>query len=225
MGKQMRCSSFLASTIFIMSLIASTISLACEPENKTITKLTDGVYYNVYTQTEGIAHFSLEYGTKFKYNGVVKLENWAFSVWFEGPPVSDKTGTTHTAFGVNIWDTKSKTAPYSIASTSDTARTWLNKRLSRIEEINMSGFLEGKLLDKSEITVDGVRADKIIFLEGLNIAPRMDGIKEQFYWVKRQVFFDYNGLIWIIEMSSDQSTAAVDGKDFEHILQTFKFLP
>jgi len=40
----------------------------------------------------------------------------------------------------------------------------------------------------------------------------------------REVYFDYNGLIWRIDIRSDSTTAEEDKADFEHVLQTFKIL-
>jgi hypothetical protein len=51
------------------------------------------------------------------------------------------------------------------------------------------------------------------------------GIKEKYYDAVRHVYFDYKGLIWRIGMQSDSSTADAEKADFEHVLQTFKFLP
>lgn len=91
----------------------------------------------------------------------------------------------------------------------------------------MSGFLREKLLDQSEITIDGVPADQIVFLANQDPFFGLRKIEKNklFFLVQREVFFDYNGLIWEIGITSDSSTADVDKEDFEHVIKTFKFLP
>ncbi len=57
-----------------------------------------------------------------------------------------------------------------------------------------------------------------------NIQPIDRGLKEPPFEVWRKVFFDYNGLIWQIDIRSASSTAEEDKADFEHIVKTFKIL-
>ena len=91
-------------------------------------------------------------------------------------------------------------------------------------ERNASSWADYKLLDKCELTVDGVQAYRIDY-EHRNIVPAIAGVSnEPFIAVYRKVRFDANGFVWMIQMRSDSSTAEADLADFEHILETFQIL-
>ena len=83
----------------------------------------------------------------------------------------------------------------------------------------------GRLLERSTLTVAGIPAELIVYSYGYDYVR--DSPSDP--WVlllriAREVYFDYNGLIWNIVIESDEDRAEVAKADFEHLLETFQIL-
>jgi hypothetical protein len=101
------------------------------------------------------------------------------------------------------------------------------------------------LLERSMVSVGGISAEQIVWSGGINSssvrlpAPfscslfpvMLENVREKYTTFVlpthvRDVYFEYGGLIWIIQVTSSPIQNEVDQAkaDFEHVLQTFKIL-
>ncbi len=90
-------------------------------------------------------------------------------------------------------------------------------------ETNASSWDDYQLIEKTELTINGVKAYRIDYKHN-NIIPAIVGTSKPSLSIYREVNFDADGLRWMILMESDSSTAEEDKADFEHILETLKIL-
>jgi len=79
-----------------------------------------------------------------------------------------------------------------------------------------------KLLERSPLTVSGVEGEMIEYLVDKLMPIPVEDSKNLEYF--RVVYFDYNGLIWVIEAKCDQEIREQVRADFDHIIQTFIIL-
>jgi hypothetical protein len=104
-------------------------------------------------------------------------------------------------------------------------------------EDNLSGFVEPdyydedaeeepkRLLERSTITVAGISAELIVYSYGYDhIWDESSGSAVILLRIAREVYFDYDGLIWNLVIKSDEDRADVAEADFEHLLETFQIL-
>ncbi|MBN1643307.1 MAG: hypothetical protein JW856_00580 [Dehalococcoidales bacterium] len=169
--------------------------------------------YNTYEMNEGTIHFSLEYRNYYKVEVV--------------HPGNDTGNATKDIMYLYLISPKIKqTNDYTrikiIVGKPDDLTPDAKSAIERAER-NAASWADYKLLDKYELTIDGVHAYRIDY-QNRNIIPAIAGVSGPRIEVIREVDFDANGFSWMIQMSSDSSTAEADKADFEHILQTFKIL-
>jgi hypothetical protein len=100
-----------------------------------------------------------------------------------------------------------------------------------------------KLLERSAVTVAGIPGEQIVYshkppmimraplkLILFTISPDWNARytrrnpQESELRITREVYFNYDGLIWNIQIDSDESVAEQAKADFEHLLKTFKIL-
>ena len=173
---------------------------------------TNSSGYQTFVMSEGAAQFSFEYSSKYKIGDykplidTLKFRELA-SVSLIAP--FNKQSKDFTSILFLVW------AVDILAPNAESQMEMVIKKAST--------SMDFKLLEQTGVTVSNVPAKLIAYTER-NIQPIDRGLKEPPFEVWREVFFDYNGLIWEIEMRSDSSTAEEDKADFEHILQTFKIL-
>jgi hypothetical protein len=174
--------------------------------------------YRTFTFNK-VAHFSFEYPAHYeKYSAHATVENRTISIWFHDkvPPKGSTYGYIKIIVeGVGI------TYPDAEAALED----------------NLSGFAEPdyydedaeeepkRLLERSTITVAGIQAELIVYSYGYDYVR--DSTSDS--WViliriAREVYFDYDGLIWNLVIKSDEDRADVAEADFEHLLETFQIL-
>ena len=166
--------------------------------------------YSTFTLKEGTVHFSLEYRNYFS------IKEW--KPWENKP--NDIMGLTlvspkikGTGYYTHI-DVLASKPDYLIPDA---------KSAIELAERNAASWADYKLLAKYELTTDGVQAYRIDY-QNQNIIPAIAGIGGPGIEVVREVRFDAKGFGWMIQMTSDSSTAEADKADFEYILQTFKIL-
>ena len=183
-------------------LVVSLAPVACAAKEQ-------GAYKKLVLR-EGIAHFSFEYPSTY-----------------DEPTVSPTGRFTSVVSGRKLTGANGNDPVLDIYVTEGgdlrpDAKTSLEKALNRYEtEI----FKDFKLIERSSITVLGVRTEQIVYTysggyPGTGISDR--GIPAPF--MGREVFFDYNGMVWNITISSLLEESETARADFEHILQTFKIL-
>lgn len=173
---------------------------------------TDASGYQYFVMDEGAAQFSFEYNTKYKISYTKTLQDVTkfleLAVVDLIAPLNKKT-KDYTSMGILV------------GAGNILARDAESEMTNNLKKYSTSmGF---QLLEQSDITVSGVPA-KLIAYKERNILPIDRGLTEPPFEVLREVYFDYNGLIWRIDIRSDSTTAEEDKADFEHVLQTFKIL-
>ncbi len=162
--------------------------------------------FKVFRMEDGLAGFSFEYNTRYKVKEPYTEKDF-FSVTLIGP--TTKEIKDYSSIGVII------APPDDLIPNAQAA-------ITRVER-NASSFPDYKLLGKSEFIIDSIPALRIDYQER-NLQPINRGLSYPLIEVHRDVRFDSRGLTWMIYIRSDSSTAETDKVDFEHVLQTFKFL-
>lgn len=169
--------------------------------------------YKTFVLNEGTVHFSFEYRTYYKIDEVKPGGNTG---------VSTKDLMYVTLISPRIAGTKDYTRIDIIVDKPDWLVPDAKSGIERAER-NYSSWKYYKLLDKFDISIDGLHAYRLDN-EMINIVPAIAGTGKPAIEVDRTVEFDAKGFVWFIQMTSDSSTAEADKADFEHILQTFKIL-
>ncbi len=170
--------------------------------------------HKTFIMEEGVVHFSLEYPSKYKIdsNKPAETEGNRFekSTYFslDGPLNQQVNDYVNILIAVAPPDDLIHDAEGAIERAEKQAAKW-------------DGY---ELFGKSEIEVSGYQGYRIDY-RMVNIVPVIAGDSEEpRYSVYRDVRFDAKGYVWMIQISSDSSTAEEDKEDFEHILKTFKVL-
>jgi hypothetical protein len=79
-----------------------------------------------------------------------------------------------------------------------------------------------QLLERAPLTVSGIEGEMVAYLvDKLMPIPREDGQRLEYH---RAVYFEYNGLIWVIEAKCNQEIMDQVMADFEHVVETFTIL-
>jgi hypothetical protein len=170
--------------------------------------------YQDFVLDKGAVHFSLEYRTYYKIKEIKPGDN-------TGNFVKDLTAVTFISPRIK------RTGDHTYIKVLVAGPTELvpdaKAGIERAER-NAASWPDYKLLDKHELTIDGVNAYRIDY-QNRNVIPAIAGVSnEPFVEVCREVNFDANGYNWMIQMRSDSSTAEADKADFEHIIQSFNIL-
>jgi hypothetical protein len=168
--------------------------------------------YKTFVLNEGSVHFLFEYRTYYEIDNLKPAEATGDlmqqSMFFDliSPEIK----------GINDY-----TYIHVVVGKPDELTPDAKSAIERAER-NAASWADYKLLNKCEITVDGVQAYRIDY-QNRNIVPAIAGGEPRIE-VIREVRFDAKGYVWMIQIRSDSSTAEADKADFEHILQTFKIL-
>ena len=192
-------------SIFIINIIL----LAC----LICASCTDVNSYKTYTLTEGTVHFSLEYRAYYKIKEVHPGDDTGYAT---------KDLMYFTLISPKIKESGDYTYIDVIASEPDNLTPDAKSAIERAERLAAT-WKDYELINKEEITIDGVKAYRIDY-QNQNIVPAIAGVGGPRISVYREVRFDANGFLWMIQMMSDSTTAEADKPDFEHIIQTFNIL-
>ncbi len=77
------------------------------------------------------------------------------------------------------------------------------------------------LMERNPIAINGIRGEMIVW----TCKWYPDYYRGNKWDASiREVYFDYDGVIWYIEFDSHMDRAEQSKADFEHVLQTFKIL-
>jgi|WetSurMetagenome_2_1015567.scaffolds.fasta_scaffold460711_1 hypothetical protein len=170
--------------------------------------------YKTFILNEGTVHFSLEYRTYYKIKEVMPGAS-------SGDVLKDLMVLT--LIGPLAKGTKDHTLINVIVDKPDELVPDAKTGIERAEKM-AAKWNDYKLLNKYELAIDGVQAYRIDY-QNRNIVPAIAETSNQhFISVYREVRFDANGYVWMIQMESDSSTAETDAIDFDHIIETFKIL-
>jgi len=80
------------------------------------------------------------------------------------------------------------------------------------------------ILERSTISMAGISAELLVYFHEPELMPEAPSSSLDVIKVTRVVYFDYNDLLWEIEIESDEDRADVAEADFEHLLETFQIL-
>jgi hypothetical protein len=161
--------------------------------------------YKQLTVEEGIAHLSFEYPCNWEVGIIEIREDLGFTSITVLSPFSEE--------GDSFW-TFSIISPY---------EDWPNAEAALEDSLSFwESEIDFEILDRSAVEVAGVRAEQVVFFCRV---PRDYPLgAEPTPVVKRSLYFEYDGLIWMIGSSSDQAVAEADNVHFEHMLETFRIL-
>jgi hypothetical protein len=166
-----------------------------------------------------VAHFSFEYPAHYeKYSAHATVENRTIYVGFRDKVPSK--GSTEGFIYIYV-EGAGDTYPDAEAALEDTLSIFVEPDYYDEDDEEEPK----RLLERSTITVAGIPAELIVYSYGYDYVR--DSPSDP--WViliriAREVYFDYNGLIWKLAIESDEDRADVAEADFEHLLETFQIL-
>lgn len=171
--------------------------------------------YKTYVQDKGVIRFSLEYPSNYVIDSIKPAQ--------ENGTISDRE--VYLSFKGPVDRNENDYAHILLSAGPPDERFFANAKDSIIRaKRNASSWADYKLLNESEISIDGVKAYRIDY-QIRSVVYAIAGIsKEPALAVYRDVRFDAKGFVWMIQVSSGSSTAEADKLDFEHVLQTFKII-
>jgi hypothetical protein len=175
-----------------------------------------------------LCHYSLEYPAQYDKD---IWDNFDFKVPYAelaliAPEISEVIEVPDPSSGeiITVVGHQSPAAIYVIVS--DSKKYW-GESYSATDDLE--GLLEDvaewenfELLERAPLTVAGIEGEMVAYLmDKLMPVPREDGQRLEYH---RAVYFEYNGLIWIIEAECNQEIMDQVKADFEHIVETFTIL-
>jgi hypothetical protein len=188
---------------------------------------SDGV--RILTVTRDHYSFSVEYSTFYQRKGPNYITDGraipSISIDLAAPqktmpllyPVNEDELETVTVtytpavIGIHIY------APHDSPNFSQSAIERLENDIS-----DSSKWENFELLERYPVTVSGVEGELIAYvIDWFLPFAEGEGPKLQYH---RAVYFDYNGLIWTIEATTEMEMVDQVKADFEHIIETFEIL-
>jgi hypothetical protein len=184
--------------------------------------------YRSLTVENELCHFSLDYSTYYELEGpMYDIEHTIPATWvhFGAPkkyvdmvvPADDDSIRTVSvsyvpaSIRIDVYDpSPSSTAP--------------QNALGRIEGTlsDHAKWDNFELLERSPVTVSGIEGELIYYVtDWVGLFPSTEGPKLEYI---KQVFFDYDGLIWNIKAMSRMEIDHRVMDDFEHLIETFQIL-
>lgn len=178
--------------------------------------------YRLYTEDEGIAHFSFEYPSNMKDAEVYHPE--------KGNHVS--VTMIRRVVENGWWDKDlyiiAQRPPVPNYEDADNVSMMFEKYLADIEDT----YEITEVLESSTVNISGMQAEQVVYMYDeyswyswpTQIPPEGKPGGTSLVWIDRIIFLEHDGLVWFIRMKSTKETAEEARLDFEHILQTFTFL-
>jgi len=168
---------------------------------------TDTTGFSKFTVTEGLSHFSFEYPAFYRTPYVDRaLEPNSTEVKTGGVIQPGVRGIE--SLHIEI---------FQVSDSFPDAKAMLDSSLSRSEE-----HQDFELLERSPITIDGVEGEQIVYsYYGFHATMESEAETGTAY----KAYFDCKGLIWRIVMLVDEYAQAERAEaDFDHVIETFRFL-
>jgi hypothetical protein len=160
---------------------------------------------------KGIVHFSFEYSRHFSL--VKDISETYTHLMFDGPYY--KYPRSRTRIDISVYR-----AGDGILANKETL---IQERLRIV-----SAFPDYTLLARLGVGVAGVEGEQItyFYIDSMPTPGQAGHIPGDVPrpTISRNVYFEHQGLIWEIQMESNESNAEADKADFEHLLQTFEIL-
>jgi uncharacterized protein YjbK len=130
------------------------------------------------------------------------------------------------AAGVTFFDklsSKDSIYGFIFVTIEDASEKYPNAKTA-IEQI-ASNELKKDILERSTVIINGIPGELIVYSHKLGvIEERLPYESSKIIRINRTVYFDHSGLIWGIEIESDEDKAEQAKADFEHLLETFRIL-
>ena len=167
--------------------------------------------YQKITLTKQDVTFSFEYPITYQQqeesDGSIA---YTFSVVFlrpDGDTIKLDYSNINTAFSIHIFDQTEK---------FPNATSYLDARLS-----DYSDALDYQLFERSRILLSGVEGEFASYKMRTGLSGEYLDPKTSYF---REVYLDYKGKEWVIDISCYQEMIEQVKEEFDHIIQTFKFL-
>jgi len=160
--------------------------------------------YKTFTLKRGIGYFTFEYPSNYKVARMEVQDGGLFytDVILNGPFLE-----------------KEQDFPLIGVLISRISEQQPNKEAAAEELLSLvSAFPDFKLLERSQVTVDGSEGDQLTFSYAQAVAG------QSLSTISRDAFFEQGGLIWNITMRSPATILEANKAHFEHLLQTFRVL-
>jgi hypothetical protein len=180
--------------------------------------------YRTFTAKNSFCNFSLDYPSAYsnKEGPTLDLFDKYFTVSFNYPDKAYKMvnpdPSSNNAKTVTVYHTPALIHVF-INNKGFTAKTLIEEYLNR-----QSGWANFNLLERSIISISDVSAEYAHFVSSSLLPMRPESGEEIPLKHLRLVYFDYNELVWRIELEYEGEMAEQAQSDFEHILNTFKIL-
>jgi hypothetical protein len=176
----------------------------------TLTGCTPCSYgYKEVTADNSIARFSFEYPCDWKFGVIKSSEYDTFTV--EAPHLRrDDLYIKSTYWVFEVARAGERSLQNATAALNYELSLWMT-------------WPNFKVLESSEVEINGVTAQqRVIAYEyrplGIGVRPYIEELELK---IRRYIYFDYKGFIWMISASSNSEVTEEHKVHFEHMLQTF----
>jgi hypothetical protein len=202
------------------------------PEIKTYTPIaySGGDNYTLFVGNKGKPQFSFEYPSYYKLMGYedrpavpmtfINLSEFPAIIW-EVSQSPEHPGVNMTQ---KIFTGETRTKDIFIYGHTGFGSAESEIGICILQYKNSSNAKDVKLREKVKVVVDGKEGwESVVTCTSLNnpadVPPR--GTR---YLIFRDLYFDYEGILWHIVSQSDISMNAEAKADYEHVVRTFKIL-
>ncbi|MDD5039162.1 MAG: hypothetical protein PHN78_07595 [Dehalococcoidales bacterium] len=177
--------------------------------------------YRLLTEVRGIAQFRFEYPASFGVTYPTIKDNGT-SIFFTRRVIKGGWFDKSLYFGVG------KPSFWGMPSEQSDAKNALEADIARIEK----AFKAVDIIDNTTVSVDGIVASVIVIrYDWYSMWPSLPDAPLQgtpkgpnLIMIDRSVYFDYDGLVWVIKMGAYEKVADEAKVEFDHIIETFKIL-
>ena len=170
--------------------------------------------YNHFSLTEGIAHFSFEYPSSY-YLESTRLEEkpWDYTR-IRLLSKDEEFPLAHLA--QIIVDIENISTRYSnIDEEIEQLISWATSQ----------GYRDFCLLERFDVEIAGVEGKGITYSYSSRLESTGVGFRDVIPpAITRNIYFEYNDKIWYISITASEDYAETAKADFEHIIETFKFI-
>jgi hypothetical protein len=187
---------------------------------------SDSGFKSVTIENE-LCHYSLEYPSYYDKN---IWDNFDFDVPYtaltlDAPTISEAAEIPDPSSGEMKAVTGRRSPAVIYVVVSDSKEYW-GESYSATDKLE--GVLEDEakwenyeLLERAPLTVAGIEGEMVVYLVDSLIAwfTGSEGLE-----YNRAVYFEYDGLIWVIEAKCDEDMMDQINADFEHIIETFTII-
>jgi hypothetical protein len=206
----------LVSLLLLVTFLTLAMSSCGENEVKIYSPIDNfgGNDYETFVADEGIPHFSFEYPSYYTvgYQSMPGIPST--DVVLSGVPMEEFYGGSVKEIGISI---------YYIGDGFPNAETAVKERISRLkQERNF------QLKEQIRIIIAGIEGWEVVasFKERpFYPTGEYDGMpRDPEHIISRDLFFDYQGMVWQLSLYTDVDSYEQTNADFEHVLGTLRIL-